>query len=88
MIMMSDAKELPEEEILALLHSVRNEESLSTSQDLVADGLLDSFDIVLLVTEIERRYGVEIPGDAIVPENFANLGTIRRLIAARMVDRT
>ncbi len=79
---MPSDSELTQDEILDLLHSIKDEEGFSTSADFVEDGLLDSFDIVLLVAEIERRYKVEIPGDAIVPENFANPGAIRALIVS------
>jgi acyl carrier protein len=74
------------QELLDILRSVRDEEGLSASSNLVEDGFLNSFDIVLLVTEIEHRYNIDIPGDAIVPENFASLEAIRRMIVARQAE--
>ena len=50
---------------------------------LIDAGLLDSFDIVTLVSEIDDVFGVEIPAQALTPENFnsakALYGLIRRL---------
>ena len=50
---------------------------------LIDAGLLDSFDIVTLVSEIDDVFGVEIPALALTPENFnsakALYGLIRRL---------
>ncbi len=50
---------------------------------LIDSGLLDSFDIVTLVSEIDDVFGVEIPAQALTPENFnsakALYGLIRRL---------
>lgn len=59
--------------ILAELHP---EIDYTFSSNLIEDGLLDSFDMVLLITEIEKSFGVRIPGDEIRAENFKNINTI------------
>ena len=47
---------------------------------LLERGLLDSLLLVNLIAFLERRYGVEIPDEEIVPENFKSLSAIRALI--------
>ena len=47
---------------------------------LIDDGILDSFDIVTLVAEIDARLGTVIPAEALIPENFNSLGAIWDLI--------
>ena len=44
------------------------------------DGLLDSFDIISLVSMIEEKSGISIDGVDIVPENFASYDAIVSLI--------
>ncbi len=52
-----------------------------TSVDFFADGLLDSFDLITLVSDLDRAYGISIDGSDIVPENFVNLAAIAALLA-------
>ena len=46
----------------------------------VGDGLLDSFDLVTLVAEIDRAFSLSVPGTDILPENFQNLAAITALL--------
>jgi len=39
-------------------------------KELIDDGLLESFDVITLIAEIEDQFGIEIPAEEIVPENF------------------
>ena len=39
-------------------------------KELIDDGLLESFDVLTLIAELEDQFGVEIPAEEIVPENF------------------
>ncbi|MGO8676099.1 MAG: acyl carrier protein [Limisphaerales bacterium] len=65
----------------SILKSIRPESDFAQSADFIADGLLDSFDILMLVSTIEKTYGLCIPGTDIVPENFQNLQTIEALMS-------
>lgn len=66
--------------LIGLLAEVRPEVDFLCSQDFVADGLLDSFDVVMLVSAIERSCGVRIDGAEIVPDNFRSLPALAALI--------
>ena len=68
------------EQILAMLQEIRPEFDFSESADFIADGLLDSLDVVTLVAALERTHRISIPGVRIVPENFRNLDAIRQLV--------
>ena len=41
---------------------------------------LDSFDVVTLVSILDKTYGIAIDGVDIVPENFKNVQTIETLL--------
>ena len=69
-----------ENKILSILAQIRPEFDFTKSTDYVEDGMLDSFDITALVVELDGTYGISIDGVDIVPENFTNLETIKRLL--------
>jgi acyl carrier protein len=67
-------------EILEILQETRPESDFSNSDDFITGALLDSFDIVVLVDELENKFGVKIEGVKILPENFVSIDAIIRLI--------
>ena len=66
--------------IAEILQEIRPEFDFTASGDFMADGLLDSFDMVTLVSALDKNFGISIPGTDIVPENFQNIGTIEALL--------
>jgi acyl carrier protein len=63
-----------------ILKEIRPEFDFTASNDFIADGMLDSFDMVTLVATLDKTYGISIDGVEIVPENFMNLKTIQTLL--------
>jgi len=63
-----------------ILKEIRPEFDFAASDDFIADGLLDSFDMVTLVAALDKNHGVSISGADIVPENFKNLQAIEALL--------
>ena len=47
---------------------------------LIDDGLLESFDVITLIAELEDQFEVEIPAEEIVPENFNSAEGIWNLL--------
>lgn len=66
--------------IAEILKEIRPEFDFTASQDFVGDGMLDSFDIVTLVSDLDKAYGISISGLDIVPENFQNIASIQKLL--------
>jgi acyl carrier protein len=63
-----------------ILKEIRPEFDFTVSSDFIEDGMLDSFDIVTLVSTLDKTYGISIQGVDIVPDNFKNLQTIETLL--------
>ena len=64
-----------------ILKGIRPEFNFSESEDFIGDGMLDSYDILMLVAELDKNYGVSIAGVDIVPENLRNIVSIEKLLA-------
>jgi len=73
-------------EILYILKQIRPEWNFTESKDFINEGLLDSFDIVTLVSKFEERFGISIDGEDVTPENFKNLATLEDFIR-RCLDK-
>ncbi len=64
-------------EILSDLHPEIDFEEYTT---LIDDGILDSFDIVTLISEINEEFDVVISAEYIIPENFNSAEALYALI--------
>ena len=66
--------------VLSILSQIRPEHDFSQSVDFFEEGLLDSFDLVTLVSELDSAYGISIDGMDIVPQNFDSIAAIEALL--------
>jgi acyl carrier protein len=51
-----------------------------TAVKFVTDGIIDSIDLVAVISDIEEEFGVDIAMKDIVPENFDSMEAIWNLI--------
>ena len=69
--------------ILQILAELRPDVDFTLAQNLIDDGVLDSFDVVSLVSELCDAFEVSISVDDLTPENFntpeAMLALVERL---------
>lgn len=68
------------EELLQLLSSENPEIDFAASDELVDDGILDSLTIVSLIGTLSMEYGIDIPYEEIVPENFNCIDAMAAMI--------
>ena len=66
--------------IYEILLGLRPECDFRGSKDFIGDGMLDSFDIISLVTELEEKYNILIDALDIVPENFCSVQAITNVV--------
>ncbi len=69
-----------EDAVHAQLKTISPHVDFSGSADFVEDGLLDSFDIVSLVSALDEQFAINIDGRQILPDNFRTTGAITDLI--------
>ena len=68
------------EKLIEILRELHDDVDYETEEALVDDGIIDSLDIVTLVTEINDQFDVSIPPEEIVPENFNSAAALYALI--------
>lgn len=70
--------------LLCILNALHPEIDFSQESNLIDDGILDSFDIVTLLTDIEDAFGVTLRAEHLIPENFASAESLFTLIRRLM----
>ncbi len=68
------------EKLLELLKGVRPDVDFENETALIDDGLLDSFDVVSIISEIDDVFGVQIRINELDPDNFNSAEAIWNLI--------
>lgn len=68
------------EKIYSILSSLRPELDFRSSKNFIEEGLLDSFDVVSLVSELEEQYNILIDALDILPENFGSAEAIAEIV--------
>lgn len=68
------------EELMNILKELRPDVEFEADQELVDGGVLDSFDIVSLVGELNEAFDIEISVENLLPENFNSVEAMLELI--------
>ncbi|MBP9996417.1 MAG: acyl carrier protein [Lachnospiraceae bacterium] len=68
------------EELLQLLSEIRPDVDFEAEDELMDADVLDSFDVITIVSEIQDKYNIEIDVADIVPDNFNSAELIWKLI--------
>jgi len=69
------------ENIKEILKEVRSDADFNSSENFIEDELLDSLDIIKLISLIDNTFEISIEAEDIVPENFISINTINNLIS-------
>ncbi|MBQ0043094.1 MAG: acyl carrier protein [Lachnospiraceae bacterium] len=68
------------DELLEILSDLHPEVDFENEEGLIDRGILDSFDIVSLISEISENFDVTISAEKITPENFNSAKALWALI--------
>lgn len=68
------------EKILQILQDVRSDVDFANETKLIDDGILDSFDIISIVSGLNDEFEIEITADELEAENFNKLEAIVALV--------
>ena len=67
--------------LIDILQELHPDRDYAGSSDFISDGLIDSFDMMRLITLMEQEYGVQVAGTDMMPQNFASLATLKELLS-------
>lgn len=69
-----------EEKILEILKDVNEDILTYTGTDMIGDGVISSFDVISIISELEDTLDIEISAAYAVEENFANKDSIIKTV--------
>ncbi len=68
------------EELIRILEEVRPDIDFSAEKSLIDGGVLDSFDIITIVGELNDAFDIEINVADLLPENFNSAEAMWELV--------
>ncbi len=68
------------EKLLEILEGIRPDVDFRNETALIDDGILDSFDVVSIISELDDAFNVQIRITELDPENFNSAESIWNLI--------
>ena len=66
--------------IIEILQSIRPGVDWEAATSIIDDGLLDSFDMITLISELDEAFGVRIGLEHLEPENFNSISAMASLL--------
>lgn len=71
------------EKVLTILTEIRPDVEFEQEENLIDDEILDSFDVIQIVTEFMEQFGIYIDADDIEPENLNSVENMIELIESK-----
>ena len=68
------------DELLEILSEIRPDLDFQVEKALIDEGILDSFDIISIVGELNNAFDIEINVENLLPENFNSAEAMYELI--------
>ena len=67
-------------QLLEILQDMHPDVDFETHTTLIDDKVIDSFDVITLVAEINDQMDIAIPAEELIPENFNSYAALKALI--------
>lgn len=68
------------DELIELLIDVKDDIDYLHCDTLITDGLLDSFDILQIIANLNDHYDISIPANEIIPDNFNSAKSLLEMV--------
>lgn len=69
------------EELIRIMNEIRPDLDFTLEDKLIDDDVLDSFDIIQIVSEVNDFFGIELNVNDLLPENFNSAEALYELIS-------
>ena len=70
------------EDVIGMLEDIQEDIDYEEEDGLIDNDLLDSFDILAIVSAVDEEFDVEIPAKEITPDNFNSAEALHQLIVS------
>lgn len=84
---MSNKCEKKDLQLKRILDDISEEIWNYDGQNMIEDGIIDSFDVFSIIQSLEEGLCIRIDPDDIIIENFRNVECLKRLIAKYMKEK-
>lgn len=68
------------EKLIKIMSEIRPDVDFTTETQLIDGDILDSFDIISIVSEVNEQFAIEINVNDLLPENFNSAAALYELI--------
>lgn len=75
------------EKLLNILVGIRADVDFTAEKSMIDDGILESFDVIQIVTTIMDEFDIYIDADDIEPENLNSLEAICSLVEHKLSEK-
>lgn len=76
-----------EEKIMNILTDICPEVDFETETEMIDDGILDSFSVIQIVTNLMEEFDIYIDADDIEPENLNSFQAICEMVQKKIDER-
>jgi len=72
------------ERLIELLQEIKEDIDYESETALIDDELLDSFDILQIISALDEEFDISIPASMIIPENFNSAEALWEMVQELM----
>ncbi len=72
--------------LLEILEEIKEDVDFENEDALIDDGILDSFDILQIISALNEEYDISFPATEIIPENFNSAQTLLDMVKRLQED--
>lgn len=73
-------------DVYRILKEIRPDSDFEHSDDYIEEYLLDSFDVLKLISQLEKTYKIKFSPEDIISDNFCNIDKIVALLESYGAD--
>jgi acyl carrier protein len=63
---------------------INDDEQLDADESLFERGLIDSLGITILITHLEKKYGISVPQQDLLPDHFDSINAIADYVNSKL----
>ncbi|MBE5834048.1 MAG: acyl carrier protein [Butyrivibrio sp.] len=74
------------ERLIEILEEIKEDVDFTAETALIDDGILDSFDILQIISALNEEYDISIPASEIIPDNFNSAESLLKMVERLQED--